>query len=267
MEMEKEEESQEMDNLASKLLKSRTVVISQQVDAKLTSKVLSQLVLLEQEGNDQPITVFINSPGGEIFSGFAIFDMLNFISCPVTTIVTGFAASMGSILSLAADKGRRYAMPQAKIMIHQPLLMGYQGRATECEIQAREILKTRDHLVKLYSEQTGKSHEEIKKASHIFLPGVGAFKKAMGILEKNNLINLLRNLDFAKTNLLGICLGMQLLLENSEEDGFCEGLGLIKGNVKTDENVKAEERNLNRLHSQWSHSSLYQTINNIIKES
>ena len=164
MEMEKEEESQETDNLASKLLKSRTVVISQQVDAKLTSKVLSQLVLLEQEGNDQPVTVFINSPGGEIFSGFAIFDMLNFISCPVTTIVTGFAASMGSILSLAADKGCRYAMPQAKIMIHQPLLMGYQGRATECEIQAREILKTRDHLVKLYAEQTGKNREEIKKA-------------------------------------------------------------------------------------------------------
>ena len=164
MKMEKDEESQETDNLASKLLKSRTVVISQQVDAKLTSKVLSQLVLLEQEGDDQPVTVFINSPGGEIFSGFAIFDMLNFISCPVTTIVTGFAASMGSILSLAADKGLRYAMPQAKIMIHQPLLMGYQGRATECEIQAREILKTRDHLVKLYSEQTGKSHEEIKKA-------------------------------------------------------------------------------------------------------
>ena len=164
MKMEKDEESQETDNLASKLLKSRTVVISQQVDAKLTSKVLSQLVLLEQESDDQPVTVFINSPGGEIFSGFAIFDMLNFISCPVTTIVTGFAASMGSILSLAADKGQRYAMPQAKIMIHQPLLMGYQGRATECEIQAREILKTRDHLVKLYSEQTGKSHEEIKKA-------------------------------------------------------------------------------------------------------
>ena len=164
MKMEKEEESQETDNLASKLLKSRTVVISQQVDAKLTSKVLSQLVLLEQEGDDQPVTVFINSPGGEIFSGFAIFDMLNFISCPVTTIVTGFAASMGSIISLAAEKGCRYAMPQAKIMIHQPLLMGYQGRATECEIQAREILKTRDHLVKLYSEQTGKSLEEIKKA-------------------------------------------------------------------------------------------------------
>ena len=164
MSKEKNKENKEMEDLASKLLKSRTVVISQQVDAELTAKVLSQLVLLEQEGHEEPVTVFINSPGGEIFSGFAIFDMLNFIACPVTTVVTGFAASMGSILSMAADKGRRFAMPQAKIMIHQPLLMGYQGRASECEIQAREILKTRDHLVKLYSEQTGKSREEIKKA-------------------------------------------------------------------------------------------------------
>mgnify|MGYP000017588986 FL=1 len=164
MSEEKNEENGDLDSIASKLLKSRTVVISQQVDSKLSAKVLSQLVLLEQEGPELPITVFINSPGGEIFSGFAIYDMLKFISCPVTTIVTGFAASMGSILSLAADKGRRFAMPQAKIMIHQPLLMGYQGRASECEIQAREILKTRDHLVKLYAEQTGKSQEEIKKA-------------------------------------------------------------------------------------------------------
>ena len=164
MSKEKNKENKEMEDLASKLLKSRTVVISQQVDAELTAKVLSQLVLLEQDGQEEPVTVFINSPGGDIFSGFAIFDMLNFIACPVTTIVTGFAASMGSILSMAADKGRRFAMPQAKIMIHQPLLMGYQGRASECEIQAREILKTRDHLVKLYSEQTGKSREEIKKA-------------------------------------------------------------------------------------------------------
>ncbi|MBL4824737.1 MAG: ATP-dependent Clp protease proteolytic subunit [SAR324 cluster bacterium] len=164
MSEEKNEENGDLESIASKLLKSRTVVISQQVDSKLSAKVLSQLVLLEQEGPELPITVFINSPGGEIFSGFAIYDMLKFISCPVTTIVTGFAASMGSILSLAADKGRRFAMPQAKIMIHQPLLMGYQGRASECEIQAREILKTRDHLVKLYAEQTGKSFEEIKKA-------------------------------------------------------------------------------------------------------
>ena len=161
---EKNNEETGSDFITSKLLKSRSVVISQQVDSKLSEKVLSQIVLQEQDGGELPITVFINSPGGEIFSGFAIFDMLKFVSCPVTTIVTGFAASMGSVLSLAADKGRRFAMPQSKIMIHQPLLMGYQGRASECEIQAREILKTRDHLVSLYSDQTGKSHDDIKKA-------------------------------------------------------------------------------------------------------
>ena len=161
---EKNNEETGSDFITSKLLKSRSVVISQQVDSKLSEKILNQIVLLEQEGGELPITVFINSPGGEIFSGFAIFDMLKFVSCPVTTIVTGFAASMGSGLSLAADKGRRFATPQSKIMVHQPLLMGYQGRASECEIQAREILKTRDHLVSLYSDQTGKSHDDIKKA-------------------------------------------------------------------------------------------------------
>ncbi|MDA0855254.1 MAG: ATP-dependent Clp protease proteolytic subunit, partial [Proteobacteria bacterium] len=106
----------------------------------------------------------INSPGGEVFSGFAIFDMLRFLSCPITTIVGGFAASMGSILSLAANPGRRFAFPNAKIMIHQPLLMGYQGRATECQIQAREILKTRDRIIDIYCEQTGKDYETIKQA-------------------------------------------------------------------------------------------------------
>ena len=154
----------DMNGMSAKLLKSRTVIISQQVNSELSAKVLNQLVLLEQEDPKQGITVFINSPGGEIFSGFAIFDMLKFIESPITTVGTGFAASMGSVLSLAADEGRRFAMPQAKIMIHQPMLMGYQGRAADCEIQAKEILKTRDHLINLYSEQTGKDYEEIKQA-------------------------------------------------------------------------------------------------------
>ncbi len=164
MSEEKKEESPENAGLAAKLLKSRTIVISQQVNSELAAKVLNQLVVLEQEDPDSGVTVFINSPGGEIYSGFAIFDTLRFISCPVTTMVTGFAASMGSLLSLAADPGRRFAMPQAKIMIHQPLLMGYQGRATDCEIQAKEILKMRDHIINIYSEHTGRDYDEIKKA-------------------------------------------------------------------------------------------------------
>ena len=158
------EDNNDLNGMSAKLLKSRAVIISQQVNSELSAKVLNQLVLLEQEDPKQGITVFINSPGGEIFSGFAIFDTLRFIECPITTVVTGFAASMGSVLSLAADEGRRFAMPQAKIMIHQPMLMGYQGRAADCEIQAKEILKTRDHLINLYSEQTGRDYEEIKQA-------------------------------------------------------------------------------------------------------
>ena len=161
---EKKEENSELNGMSAKLLKARTIIISQQINAELTAKVLNQLVLLEQEDSKAAITVFINSPGGEIFSGFAIFDMLRFIECQVTTVVTGFAASMGSILMLAADEGRRFAMPQAKIMIHQPMLMGYQGRAADCEIQAREILKTRDHIINLYTEKTGRDYEEIKQA-------------------------------------------------------------------------------------------------------
>ena len=158
------DDNNDLNGMSAKLLKSRTVIISQQVNSELSAKVLNQLVLLEQEDPKKGITVFINSPGGEIFSGFAIFDMLRFIECPITTIISGFAASMGSVLSLAADEGRRFAMPQAKIMIHQPMLMGYQGRAADCEIQAKEILKTRDLLINLYSEQTGKDYEEIKQA-------------------------------------------------------------------------------------------------------
>ena len=161
---EKKEENSELNGMSAKLLKARTIIISQQINAELTAKVLNQLVLLEQEDSKAAITVFINSPGGEIFSGFAIFDMLRFVECPVTTVVTGFAASMGSILMLAADEGRRFAMPQAKIMIHQPMLMGYQGRAADCEIQAREILKTRDHIINLYTKKTGRDYEEIKQA-------------------------------------------------------------------------------------------------------
>ena len=161
---EKKDDPIDSGGLATKMLQTRTIIISQQVNSELTQKVLGQILLLEQEDPEAPITVFINSPGGEMFSGYAIFDTLRFVSCPVTTIVTGFAASMGSILSLAADKGRRFAMPQAKILIHQPLLMGYQGRAADCEIQAREILKTREHLINLYCEYTGRDYDEIKQA-------------------------------------------------------------------------------------------------------
>ena len=161
---EKHEDSLEMMSLTAKVLKSRTIIISDQVNNELAKKVLNQLLLLEQEDPQKEITVFINCPGGEVFSGFAIYDALQFIQCEVTTIVAGFAASMGSILSLAAAKSRRFAFPRSKIMIHQPLLTGYQGRATDLEIQANEILKTRDFIIDIYCQATGKTYQEIKMA-------------------------------------------------------------------------------------------------------
>ena len=160
---DKKEESAEMQGLAVKMLQARTLIISQGVTSELTQRILTQLVLLEQDDPEAPITIFINSPGGEVFQVLQFLICFVF-SCPVTTIVGGFAASMGSILSLAANPGRRFAFPNAKIMIHQPLLMGYQGRATECQIQAREILKTRDRIIDIYCEQTGKDYETIKQA-------------------------------------------------------------------------------------------------------
>lgn len=161
---EEQENSLEMMGLTAKVLKSRTIIISSSINNEVATKILNQLTILEQEDSQKEITVFINSPGGEVFSGFAIFDMLQFIQCPVTTVVAGFAASMGSILSLAASKNRRFSFPRSKIMIHQPLLTGYQGRATDLEIQANEILKTRDFIIDIYCEATGKSYEEIKNA-------------------------------------------------------------------------------------------------------
>jgi ATP-dependent Clp protease protease subunit len=146
-----------------KLLESRTIVISGQVDAELAQKVLTQLVLLSHVDAAKRITILLNCPGGEVFSGFAIFDTIRFVQCPVTTVVAGLAASMGSIIPLAAGKGNRYALPHAKFLIHQPLLMGYQGRATDLEIQANEILKDRERIVKLYADMTGKSAEQIAR--------------------------------------------------------------------------------------------------------
>ncbi|HEX7927163.1 MAG TPA: ATP-dependent Clp protease proteolytic subunit [bacterium] len=149
--------------LMGKLLDSRTIIISGGTDSLLAQKVIQQLILLDHADSKKRITILINSPGGEVFSGFAIFDTARFISAPVVTVVVGLAASMGSILALCAPKGSRYATPNAKFLIHQPLLMGYQGRATDLEIQAKEILKDRERIVELYAKTTGKDAKEVAK--------------------------------------------------------------------------------------------------------
>lgn len=154
---------EESSSMMDRLMAARTVIISGPVTSEMAAKVIQQFILLDHDDAKKKITVLINSPGGEFHSGFAIYDTIQFISSPVTTVVVGLAASMGSIIPLAAAKGSRYALPHSKFLIHQPLLMGYQGRASDLEIQAREILRDREGVVQIYHQHTGRKPDEITK--------------------------------------------------------------------------------------------------------
>jgi ATP-dependent Clp protease, protease subunit len=161
--MSKKEKEEKENGFSQKLMETRTIVISGSVDGKLADKVVAQLLILEQTDPKAEIKILINSPGGEIYSGLAIFDMAKFISCPITTVVMGLAASMGSVLSLVGDDGRRFALPNSRVLIHQPLLMGAEGAATDLEIQSKQIIKTRKLLAIMYAEKTGKTVAHILK--------------------------------------------------------------------------------------------------------
>ena len=163
IELNKNQEEEKKDSFSEELMETRTIIISGTVDAKLTDKIVKQLLILEKKDSKKKLTVFINSPGGEIYSGFAIYDTMKMISCPVATVVMGLAASMGSILALGADDGKRLAFPNSRIMIHQPLLTGAEGQTTDLEIHSRQILKSREEIARLYASVSGKSTEEILK--------------------------------------------------------------------------------------------------------
>jgi ATP-dependent Clp protease, protease subunit len=153
------------DRIDATILEARRVFVSNQIDNKSAKEVIRKLWYLELTEPGKPILFVINSPGGSVDDGFAIWDQIKMISSPVTTLITGLAASMGSVLSLCAQKGRRFATAQSRIMIHQPMVGGViQGQATDLDIQAREILKTRKKLVHLYMEATGKDYDTIERA-------------------------------------------------------------------------------------------------------
>lgn len=163
-----DEEEKKEDNVSNdsyiekKLIEQRKVIISGAVDQRVAEKVIKTLFLLDAIDQTKPILVIINSPGGEVFSGFAIYDIMKAIKAPVITLVAGFAASMGSIIMLGSEKGKRYATKNAKVLIHQPLISGmFQGRATEIDIQAKEISETKDRIIKLYVEETGQDKKKI----------------------------------------------------------------------------------------------------------
>jgi len=149
-------------DIFSRLLRERIIFLTGQVDDASASLICSQLLFLESENPKKEISFYINSPGGVVTSGMAIYDTMNYIRCPVSTVCIGQAASMGSFLLSAGEKGKRFALPHARIMIHQPL-GGTQGQATDIEIHAKEILKTKATLNRLLAEHTGQKLKVIEE--------------------------------------------------------------------------------------------------------
>lgn len=149
-------------DIFSRLLKERIIFVSGEVNDTMADLVVAQLLFLEAEDPEKDIQMYINSPGGNVTSGFAIYDTMKHIKPNVSTICVGLAASMGAILLTAGTKGMRYALPNADIMIHQPL-GGSQGQASDIKIQAEKILETRDRLNKILAESTGQPLERIEK--------------------------------------------------------------------------------------------------------
>ena len=152
-------------DIFSRLLKDRIIFLGEDVNATSASLIIAQLLFLESEDPDKEIFFYINSPGGSITDGMAIVDTMNYIKCPVTTVCVGLAASMGAVLLAAGEKGKRFAMPNSEVMIHQPLIGGggLQGQATEIKIHADHLVKTREKLNKFLSERTGKPLEQIER--------------------------------------------------------------------------------------------------------
>ncbi len=149
-------------DIYSRLLKDRIIMLSGPIDDSVANSIVAQLLFLDAQDPDKDIYLYINSPGGSVTAGMAIFDTMNFVNADVQTIVIGMAASMGSLLLTAGTKGKRFALPNAEVMIHQPL-GGAQGQATEIEIAARHILKTREKLNEILAEATGQPIEVIER--------------------------------------------------------------------------------------------------------
>ncbi len=153
------------DRIDFALLQARRIFFSNVVESNSAHAAIRKLWYLELREPGKPITFIINSPGGSVHDGFAIWDQVKMITSPIITLVTGLAASMGSILSLCAPKGHRFATTNSRIMIHQPRIMSpIQGQASDIEIQAKEIMRTHEQGIKIYMEATGKDYEAVSKA-------------------------------------------------------------------------------------------------------
>lgn len=149
-------------DIYSRLLKDRIIMLGSAIDDNVANSIVAQLLFLEAEDSTKDISIYINSPGGSITAGMAIFDTMNFIKADVSTIATGMAASMGAFLLAAGEKGKRYALPNSEVMIHQPL-GGTQGQATDIQIHANRIIEMREKINEILAERTGQPIEVIAK--------------------------------------------------------------------------------------------------------
>lgn len=149
-------------DIYSKLLEDRIVMLTGTIDDKLASSIISQLLYLESKDNDSDISIYINSPGGSVSAGLAIYDTMNFIKCDVSTICIGIAASMGAFLLSSGTKGKRYALSNSEVMIHQPL-GAVEGKASDIEITTNRIIKQKEKLAKILAKNTNNSYERVNK--------------------------------------------------------------------------------------------------------
>lgn len=149
-------------DIYSRLLKDRIIMLSGEVNSQMANTVIAELLFLDAQDSDKDISMYINSPGGSVTDGLAIMDTMNFVKSDVQTIATGMAASMASVLLSAGTKGKRFALPNSTVLIHQPL-GGAQGQQTEIEIAAREILKTRKRLNHILADNSGQTFEKLQK--------------------------------------------------------------------------------------------------------
>lgn len=153
-------------DIYSRLLKDRIIILGTPINSAVANNVIAQMLFLEADNPDKDIQLYINSPGGSVTDGMGIYDIMQFVKCDVATTCIGMAASMGSLLLTAGTPGKRYCLPHARVMIHQPLIGGHglSGQASDIEIHAKELIKTKEQLTNVYVEHTGQKYDILEKA-------------------------------------------------------------------------------------------------------
>lgn len=172
-------------DIYSRLLKDRIILIGTPINSAVANNVIAQMLFLEADNPDKDIQLYINSPGGSVTDGLGIYDIMQFVKCDVATTCIGMAASMGSLLLSAGTAGKRYVLPNARVMIHQPLISGgLSGQASDIEIHARELIKTKEQLTRIYEKHTGQAYDILDKAMDRDNFMSAAQAKEFGIVDK-----------------------------------------------------------------------------------